>query len=283
MKTGFLFLLFFIGTLGGNCFSKLSSNRLGGSGGKEFPLFFAVNGGIACIFFLLSSGFRLQWEGVTLFFALLYAGVVLLSLYSNMKVLQRMPIAYVSICSSTATLLLTALLGVLLFHEQAVWQMGVRIGLMLAASALIFAERRGSERPSKGFLLPLTGYVVAAVGNYLLLKLYTFVPHQASDSSLFFFTNAFLVLAAVGWLLLRRQPVRLSFRSLLPFAANTLCANAVSLISLWLIARTEAVFYNPISSAIGTLCVMAASLLFKEKIGVRACLAAGLAIITVLI
>ena len=90
MKTGFLFLLFFIGTLGGNCFSKLSSNRLGGSGGKDFPLFFAVNGGIACIFFLLSSGFRLQWEGVTLFFALLYAGVVLLSLYSNMKVLQKM-------------------------------------------------------------------------------------------------------------------------------------------------------------------------------------------------
>ncbi len=283
MKIGFLFLLFFAGTLGGHCFSKLSSNRIGGSGGKEFPLFFVVNGTIACLFFLISGGLRLQWEGITLLFALIYAGVVLLSLYSNMMVLQRMPIAYVSISSGAATLLLTALLGVVLFREQPSWQTAARIGLMLAASALIFAERRGSERPSKGFLLPLLGYVAAAVSNYLVLKLYSLAPHRASDSTLFFFTNLILVMGAAGWLLLRRQPIRLSWRGMIPFAANTLCSNLVSLVSLVLIARTEAGFYNPVSSALGTLCVMVASLLFKEKIGVRACLAAGLAIIAVMI
>ncbi len=92
-----------------------------------------------------------------------------------------------------------------------------------------------------------------------------------------------MMIVAVGWLLLRRQRMELSLRGMLPFVANTLCSNAVSLISIGLIARTDAVVYNPITSAIGTLCVMATSVLFKEKIGIRSCLAAGLAILAVII
>ena len=280
METIILFVLFFAGTLGGNCCSKLSSNRLEKGG---YAVFFLINSGIACLFFLISGGFSLQAEWITAGFSLLYSCVVLLVLYSNMKLLQRMPIAYASIISSAANLLLTSLLGGWLFEEPFGWQTAVRIGLMLAASALIFAERKGVVRPTKGFLFPLTTYVAGCVSNYLVLKLYTCVPHRASDSSFFFFTNLIMMIVAVGWLLLRRQRMELSLRGMLPFVANTLCSNAVSLISIGLIARTDAVVYNPITSAIGTLCVMATSVLFKEKIGIRSCLAAGLAILAVII
>ena len=45
-----LWFFYFATTLGSNCFAKLSSNRLGEGG--AYPVFFTVNGMIACLFFL---------------------------------------------------------------------------------------------------------------------------------------------------------------------------------------------------------------------------------------
>jgi len=276
-----LWFLFFAVGLGGNCFSKLSSNQLRDSG--AYSVFFAINSVVACLFFWITNGFQLQLDGVTAVFSLLYAVVVLLSLYSHMTALQSIPIAYLAIVSSTANLLLTSLFGVLLFEETFAWLSACRILLMLAASILIFLERKEKHGLKKIPWLPLIGYVAAGVGNYLVLKFYTRVPHEASDSSFFFFTNAVLVIVAVFGLILTRQRFRFSLRNSIPFIANTLCSNMGSLISLWLIARTAAVFYNPISSALGTLSVMLASVIFKEKLGVLSCVAACLAIIAVII
>lgn len=276
-----LWFLFFAVGLGGNCFSKLSSNQL--RDGGAYSVFFAINSVIACLFFWVTNGFQLQLDGVTAVFSLLYAVVVLLSLYSQMTALQSIPIAYLAIVGSAANLLLTSLLGVVLFQETFTWQAACRILLMLLASVLLFLERKEKGRLQKFPLLPMTGYVAACAGNYLVLKFYTQVPHQASDSSFFFFTNAFLLIMAVLWLLLSRQRLSFSLRNAIPFIANTLCSNMGSLVSLWLIARTAAVFYNPISSALGTLSVMFASVIFKEKLGVLSCVAACLAIIAVII
>ena len=246
-------------------------------------MFFTINSGIACLFFWTTNGFRLQLDGATAVFALIYAGVVLLSLWSHMTALQSIPIAYLAIVGSAGNLLLTSLFGVVLFREAFQWQSALRILLMLAASILIFLEQKGKGGLKRIPLLPLIGYVAAGVGNYLVLKFYTQVPHQASDSSFFFFTNVVLIIVALfGWAL-TRQRFRFSLRSAIPFVANTLCANMGSLISLWLIARTAAVFYNPVSSALGTLSVMLSSVIFKEKIGVLSCVAACLAVIAVII
>ena len=276
-----MWTLLFTASLGGNCFSKLSSNRL--EKGGSYSVFFTLNGGIACLFFLISSGFRLQLNGITALFAVVFAGVVLLALYSTMTALQSLPIAHLSIINNTATLLLTSLLGAVLFKEALDWRVALRILLMLIAGFLIFWERKGTEQPKKFPLLPLAGCIAAGLGNYLVLRFYTQLPHKASNSSFFFYTNAILVILAIGYLIVTRQKFRISLRDSLPFTANTLCSNASSLIGILLIARTEAVFYNPVSSALTTLAVLLASILFKEKIGIRSCLAAGLAILAVVL
>ena len=133
-----------------------------------------------------------------------------------------MPIAYASIISSAANLLLTSLLGGWLFEEPLGWQTAVRIGLMLAASALIFAERKGSSAPHQGLFVSvddLCGGVREQLSGAETLYL------RASSGErffFFFFTNLIMMIVAVGWLLLRRQRMELSLRGMLPFVANTL-------------------------------------------------------------
>ena len=200
-----------------------------------------------------------------------------------MTALRRLPIAYISIISSAGTLLFTSLLGVFCFAEAFTWQVALRIVLMLSASVFIFLEQREDTQMRWQAILPVVGLVVGGVGNYLVLKLYTQTPHVASEDSFFFFTNLILVVGAVGWILVKRQKFRFPLKRSLPFVANTLCCNGISLVSILLIARTEAVFYNPVSSAIATLCVMLASVIFREKLGIRSCVAAGLSILAVVI
>lgn len=276
-----LWCLFFSVSLGEKICAKLSSNCLKANGAYSY--FFTINGTVACLYFLIASGFRLSLDLPTAMFALLYAGVILLSLYFGMKALQSLPIVYHSTINSTGNLVLTSILGVILFYETVRWQSVLRIILMLAATFLIFYDRKGSARLKKFPVLVAFGCISAGVGNYLVLKFYTIVPHQASDASFFFFTNLILVIVAVGWFLLKQQKFSVLSRSMLPFMANTLCSNTVSLISILLIARTDAIFYTPISSALGTLCVILASIIFKEKIGLYSYIAAGLTTVAVIL
>lgn len=280
------FILTALFSLGGQCTGKLNSNHLAKSGKAGLPLFYAINSFVACLFFLASSGFRLSFTPATGLFALLYAGVVLLALFSNLWALRVAEISNVSVVSGAGNLLLTSAMSFLFFKEALSPTKLIRILLMLAGVFLIFLERRTKGKSGRGFLPAMAGMLGAGLGNSLVLKFYGQASNVADDSSFFFFTNAILALFAIGWLLLQREPLPRALLhpfALIPFAGNTLCSNAASLIALQLITRMELSVYTPLTGALGCVINLLASLLFKEKLGICSYLAAVLSLIAIII
>ena len=292
MKTITLLILTGLFSLGGSCTSKLNSNHLSKNQETGFPFFFAINSVAACCFFLIEGGFRLSVNLPTLLYSVLYAGVVVLAIFSNLKALQAAEISNVNVASGAGTLLLTSAVGFLFFRESLTLTKALRILLMLAGTLLIFLERRTKKGVRRGFLPALLGVLAASLANTLVLKFYANTPNVADDSSFFFWTNAVLLFAALLWLMLRqlRSPVSLkeySFllkpRCLIPFVGNTVCSNVGSLLSLQLVARLDISILSPLTGAIGCTVNLLASLIFKEKLGICSYLAAALALIAVII
>ncbi|MBQ8893873.1 MAG: hypothetical protein IJ043_05630 [Clostridia bacterium] len=283
-------MIIFLGLfgMGGQCTAKLTSNTVGKSR-SSFAFFLAVNGIVACLFFLISGGFRIGINSITLLFSLLYAAVVLLALFCNLKALQLAEICNVNVMNSAGGLLINSAVGFLFFQEHIDFPKLLRILLMLGAVLLIFLEKRTGKKPKPGFLPVLLGMIGAGLANNLLLKFYAMTPGTANENSFFFLTNAMLTGGAALWFLAlqKRVPVPLkpllTPRSLLPFAGNTVCSNVNSLISLQLIGRLELSVYTPLTGALNVLVNLLASLLFREKLGVYSYLAAALALVATLI
>ena len=277
----FLWVSYFTILVATDCFTKLSSKKL--LEGASYPVFFATKGIVACIFFLFTSKLQLGLDSVSAIFSFLYALVVLLTVYSNMKTLQAIPVAYKSVILSFVSLFVTSSLGVILFNEALSFRIVLRIIIMFAASLLIFFERKSKEGFKKFPFLPLLGCIVASIGNFLALRYYTKIPHTTSNSTFFFYTNLFTVLLSILYLLIKREKFNFSFKKYFPAFGSTICSNANSLISLLLIACTPAVIYNPFCSALAILGAVVVSFFYREKIGKLTFIAALLSIIAVVI
>jgi len=291
MSTPILLFGYFAAVLGSQYFSKQTSNRLAVGGKYGNALFLTINSTVACIFFAATTGFNVPLPPMTAVFAVIYAAVVLLNLFSNIKVLQRMEVANVQVINSACSLIVTATLGFTLFEEEYEHIKLVRIVLMLVAFAVIFSERKGQSNGKSRFSPALLGLIAATVGNYLVLKYYGEQPNVASSNSLFFWTNVIHFGIGVTWFLCSKPTAEVfkgehsvfKFRTLFPFAASNISSDASALVSVVLIDLMETSVYTPVSSAILILCGLAASVLFREKLGWRSLLAATLAIIAVVI
>lgn len=228
---------------------------------------------------------------MTAVFSFIYAGVVLLNLFSNIKVLQTMKAANVQVISSACSLIVTALLGFTLFGEQLGVVKIVRIVLMLVAFGVIFSEKREKPVGKSQFSPAILGLIAAIVLNYLVIRFYGQRSDVASSNSLFFWTNVIHFVIGVTWFLMCKPTADVfkgehsvfRFKNLFPFAASNVSADLSALVNVLLIAQMEASVYTPSVSAITILCGLSVSLLCREKLGWRSLLAAALAIIAVVI
>jgi drug/metabolite transporter (DMT)-like permease len=165
---------------------------------------------------------------------------------------------------------------------------------MLAAIVAIFFDRRAPRADGKarrgGAFLPLVLLLAvntAAGSGYSLFVRYYMLEGSADSHSLFFFTNAFLVVGAVlvFLVLALRKPaaVRPSLDMLRPrmiglIGGSTVLSNFSSLISAALVLMMDATVLTPVSSAITVLSAFAVTLLLRERCGRYGILAAVLAL-----
>ena len=299
---------FFVGIIG-NLFTKAKSNALKTDTLLRYALYFIVNGVIGALFFWISGGFSLLTDWRTLFFGATCALCVGVMLVCNVHIFRIASVAAVHVLLSAGTLVTSALYGPLLFDEAIDGRRLLRIALMLLAAYFIFLDRGGrirfrkraeaseesTPRPRNTVLLIalLLAEILASVGNSIAVRYYMRMSENPSSHSLYCYTNVFLVILAVPVFVVvalrHREEVRPSMETLRPLmlfliGGATITSNVSSWIQAELVLQMDATVLTPISAAITNLAAFATSFaVLRERAGKYAFLAAGLALLTVLL
>lgn len=304
-----MFFAVALASYGSTCCAKLNSKTVSTKSGVAYVVVLLFNGLTACAFFAISSLFRLSLTPKTLMYATCYALAVTCSLLSALKIYRLIAVSNASLLSMATSLLVTSALGWILFHEQVTWLKVVRIFLMLCSAVLVFLgvkvkekQRNATENCVKqeekssrtiwklSFLLICT--LLSSVVSTLVIKFYTLDSKVADNNSLFFFTNAVLILGStVAFFILKTREkatiqsvfAKFKLREFVFMVGNTLCSNVVSLVQALLIKKMDLSVYQPTVSAIGVCCALAVSLTFREKIGKCTVLAVVLALVAIFI
>ncbi len=297
-----LLLLSALASLGARTFSKLCSNIIVGYSKARYMLFYAVNGIVSCIFFLIADGFRVELNFPTFIFSLIFALLVAASLFISLWMLKLATISGVNILGGAFGLVLSSAMGFIAFSEEVEPIKLVRIALMLLAAFFVFLDEGRQKKDSDGkknspksmlpLLLAVTLSAIVSCLVTLTTKLYIEQDTVASENSFFFWSNVLLVIGAALLFTFECLKNKRSFfdavsllrpKKLISLAGNTLCSNVGTLIAIWLVAQMDLSVYTPVSSAIGVIVAVLASLLFREKLGLFSYLAAAVACVAVII
>ena len=258
----------------------------------------------AMIFFLCLTGFNIIVTPQNVLYGLAFSvtctGNLLLFLYT----LSRFDIADVTVFKSGGCMILTYVLGLIIFSEKITLTNAIQLTVIAAALGLVYYEQksismRRSDKNSAFAILMLVFLAVILAMQNLVNKLYMENSPDVTSSfldknlnSFFFFTNAFQFLfGIIGFLFLyfRTKPTR---SDLAPYfkpinlcvnSVNTIMSNLVGLFSTLIIALMDMSVFSPISSAIGILAAGVSSLLVKEKPSKFSIIAMALSIVAVLL
>ena len=303
----YLFLLIiFIATTGGKIFGKLCCNLVVGGSVSNYAFYQIASGTVACIFFLISGGFKLQINLPTAIYSIIFALVVAISVVT-LAAYRLTNISMVTILSSTVSIIGTSLLGALVFSEKVGLRTILRIVIMLVAVVLAFldseknAKNDSKKDEKKKGLTKRTVLILAIVmlislfcnaSSTIITKFYALDTRVVDENSFFFFTNvALVILAAIAFAVdgalhhdhFKSAITMLNPKKAITLAGNTVCSNIVSLIGVPLLALIDVSVYTPIMSAFGIITGVVASLLFREKLGVLSYIAAVVACVTVVL
>lgn len=302
MSVPLLFLLTAVVGLGSKAFSKLCSNMLTQNSVSKYSLVLMINSLVACFFFGLFSGFSISVNTTTLIYSLIYAVIAATSVIFGFVVYRYTSISNVNIVSSSCTMICTAIIGWVFFFEDVNTLNIIRIIIMLFAIVLVFLDQRkrdivdNSTISQKRNIIPLILIiaVITACGcaNTVVLKSFAMSEAVTDENSFFFFTNVILLFASLIAFAISCLRKKGEFRSsvkllrpkkLISIAGNTFCANISSFVSVLIVAQLDVSIYSPISSALGIIVGLVGSLIFREKLGVFAYVAAAVAGLAVII
>lgn len=298
MSAVILLGFYFLSTLGSNVFLKISSNTTAKSGKAGYALFLAINSLVACLFFLIVSGFSIRLNIPTLWYSVVFAAVVVATLILGLMIYRFVKIATATVVGSAGSLFISALIGCCLFQEKLLPIDVLRIILMLAAVLfMFFGHRSARQRYDKaasggmiGVILLVLRMGVSATA-VIVQKKFALDPGVTDNNSFFFFANVVLLAVVLLWIagicLYDHTGIHQMCEALRPFPfpyiANTLCSNIGSLITLLLLKTMAVSLYTPVTTALGILSGGASSVVFREKIDKWTLLAVVLSIAAVIL
>lgn len=298
-----LCLMYAASSIGVSSFAKINSGVLSGASRAKYSLYLAIVGALACFFFWIFGGFSISVNPITLVFALFFALVVASITVLRMVAYGFASVSGVNIIMSGCNIICSLIIGASLFSEEITFIKILRILLMLASIVFTFLEANKDERVKgksdskkgkkgvKQFFVMLL-IVVTCCAETVILKLFTLDRRVTDDNSFFFWTNALLVMgctAVVVFDLIREKgngdniSELFKPRRLACIVGSTLSANIGSIASIGLIALMDVSAYTPVTSALGVIAGVVASLLFREKLGLFSYISAFLALIAVVI
>lgn len=252
---------------------KLWQKRTFAAGNAPY-IYLVLNAISACVIFCVMAGFNLKINTVSLMYAAGYGAVVILSIVLNMMAMSRMNLILCSVFQRGSTVIVW-LIGILFFHEELKVNGAVSALLILISILIPLSEIKTGKTKISDFFI---GTAIAVVGtsSTILLKCYTFVPNRAANTVLFFYTNvfviafiAFLALACFGFIFEKQNiisDIKMTKKHFWIVPLSTLCSNAASLISVYVIKIMPLSVYSIVSYAVGCVVVFVNSkIVFGEK------------------
>ena len=241
-----------------------------------------ITGIISMLFFGITSGFSILLNKKTIIYALILTVMAIISYFVQLLVYRYMGVVEVAVITMSGKLLLTSIVGFLLFSETVSLISASRIVLMLITVLLIFAHNKkcNSKKNDSVQSFTLIGLLlcVAIVGigvlNTVVLKYIAIDAEVTSSNALFFFTNAMIALFSVLFLLFEShgsiETVAKEFRAIsksgyLAIIAKTVSGNVSSLLGVLILANGDVSLYSPLSNALGLLATEAVAVFILRE------------------
>ena len=279
--TTLLLILSLLAALIGTVMKKLYTNRVA-SGISAGFVYNTVCG-------LVAAAVLLAWGGfgeVSLFTALLgilFGAITALQGIANIAALQCGPMSYTSVIISFSTLI-SALSGVLFFHETLGWAQIVGMLLMLVSFVLATEPRAGEKRATWRWLALCLVAFFATGGIGIMQKVHQSSSHKGELSAFLIlaFATSSLLCFAFSLLLQRREraqkkedvsPGAASAQRWLLLAVMAISGGCVAVnnkFNLYLSGVMDSAVFFPIVNGGGlVLATLAALLIFRERLSKR--------------
>jgi hypothetical protein len=208
--------------------------------------------------------------------------------------------------TSSAGMIAAAIVGRIVFTEPITLRIIIKISVMLVSVAFVYVNaRRTSEEkmPDKAggaskkrsvlaFIITLFFIVSANQGSATLLKFFGRSENVTDERSLFFVSNLIMILVGLSMLTYEiiknkekpRELVKMfTKKNLACWVGSTVCSNTISIVGVSILARIEIGIYTTVTAAFGVIISVVASIIFREKLGIFAYLAAVVACVAVMI
>lgn len=278
--------------------AKYSSASLKAFGTRGILAGCFISSAVACVVFLVMSGFKPVIDLRITVYALVYALVCISSVALSFVIYRYFPVTACALIGSSASLLSALLIGWAFFSEVPdLWSI-LRLALMLGATVLIFFDSRkktafSPEKTSFSWIriLLILAFVAVSCTAMPITRCYAGDPNvPGSSASWFLMTNVFMLVFLVPLSLVLFPKTksenavslrRLPFKCVLSVAMHTLCSNGTSVLQVVLVSMITLSAFGSLSSAFGILSATAVSLLWKEKPRLKTWIAVALSLVAV--
>lgn len=255
----------------------------------HFVMYNFVGAVIGSIYFFIASGFKIEMNGITFMFSVIYAASVFLSLVLSIYILSKISISLSTITSTAASVISASVGGMIFFGEQMTLQHIVSAILVLAAVIIPYGKlvKTGFKKESIWACIIYFCYICVAG---LITKFYTRAEGVCNSVSWFFMTNLILVVVcgifAVCYAFKKHEKIGKVLCTLTPgqlgnLAVRTAINNISSVMNVVILTAMALSVCSVISSSAGlVLSALMSRFIFKEslprenKIGVALAVAA---------
>lgn len=239
----------------------------------HLAMYSMVSSAFACIGFALISGFHIEINLPTLIYSLIYAILIIVSSATKFISLHFSSVSLTTITEMSGRILPPTLFGVWYFLEPADWKLVVSAILILLA-IILPQTKNGIHGTGLISVVNCVFLFLSTGGTDILTKLYAKSDEVCSSESLFFLSNAIIIIICLLYGVFLAATKGLScLKAMVPsagqagiIAANTFIFNIISIISITVLATMHLSTYTMINSSLTLIGAFFVSLLiFREK------------------
>lgn len=255
-----------------------------------------INAAFACVFFWVSAGFNINMNTVTVVYAVVYAFIICVNLSAQIFAFSRAPVSVVTLMTMAGGVLLPSVFGIMRFGEALTLRLSVSSALIIIAAVLPFAGKKGEKKAFSASAVAVCALMFILSGlSVILLKLYALDARVCDSESMFFLTNAAIVVICIAVLRVIGIKCREKgfagkvLRAYTPLQAlnivsKTALANIASVLQVIILAEMAASTFSVLNSALTLLGAgIVSALIFREKQSVPSVTALVLAVVAIVI
>ncbi|MBQ3224215.1 MAG: hypothetical protein IJB42_00755 [Oscillospiraceae bacterium] len=255
-----------------------------------------INAAFACVFFWVSAGFKINMNIATVIYAVVYALIICVNLSAQIFAFSRAPVSVVTLMTMAGGVLLPSVFGIMRFGEMLTLKLAVSSVLIIIAAVLPFVGKKGEKKAFSASAVAMCALMFVLSGlSVILLKLYALDARVCNSESMFFLTNAAIVVICIAVLAvmgIKSEEKGFSGKILraytplqaLNIVSKTALANIASVLQVIILAEMAASTFSVLNSALTLLGAgIVSALFFREKQSVPSVVALVLAILAIAI